>query len=159
MEGPLCKFRKLTQQESYTTFNHLEISHVLQDDLNRNLKQKSSHCVSFLFILFSVFCRHSMYLYRYVVESTTCKGANCTYSWNRRLMCPYPRGVVPPGGAGVAMALPEFGWLVNPISRFSYLRLPTALKSCRKTVDENMSYFYYWYIRLFRLKNFMNPQI
>ena len=66
---------------------------------------------------------------------------------------------VVPGGAVVAMALPEFGRSVNPISRFSYLRLPTALKSCRKTVDENMSYFYYWYIRLFRLKNFMNPQI
>ena len=66
---------------------------------------------------------------------------------------------VVPGGAGVAMALPDFGRSVNPISRFSYLRLPTALKSCRKTVDENMSYFYYWYIRLFRLKNFMNPQI
>ena len=123
MEGPLCKFRKLTQQESYTTFNHLEISHVLQDDLNRNLKQKSSHCVSFLFILFSVFCRHSMYLYRYVVESTTCKGANCTYSWNRRLMCPYLRGVIPPGGAGAGVPHGCHGTpifferSVNPISK------------------------------------------
>ena len=53
-------------------------------------------------------------MYRYVVESR-CGGANCTYSWNRRLMCPYPRGVVPPGGAGVAMA-PPLERSVNPIS-------------------------------------------